>query len=53
MIKNTAPSGFINECVWFDDVNKRTRPWFAWANTMFGELIMHLSEKYPELIFKS
>jgi Metal-independent alpha-mannosidase (GH125) len=29
-----------------------TRPWFAWANTLFGDLILKLSRERPWLIFE-
>ncbi|MGB2663333.1 MAG: glycoside hydrolase family 125 protein [Candidatus Acidiferrum sp.] len=32
-----------------DDPAKFTRTWFAWANTWFGELIVKLNEKWPNL----
>ena len=33
-----------------DNPNKFTRPWFAWANTIFGELILNTYEKRPHLL---
>ena len=32
----------MHEAVWKDDPAKFTRIWFAWANTLFGELILDL-----------
>ena len=33
-----------------DDASKYSRPWFAWANTLFGELIIKLRAEHPELL---
>jgi uncharacterized protein len=38
--KTHAGTGFIHEAFNKDDPDKFTRPWFAWANTLFGELIL-------------
>ena len=37
-----AGTGFIHESFHKDDPKDYTRPWFAWANTLFGELIIKL-----------
>jgi meiotically up-regulated gene 157 (Mug157) protein len=43
MIKETqADTGFIHESFNRDDPKQYTRSWFAWANTIFGELILKL-----------
>lgn len=43
MIKRThAGTGFMHESFNPDDPAKFTRKWFAWANTLFGELIVKL-----------
>ncbi|HKO13492.1 MAG TPA: glycoside hydrolase family 125 protein, partial [Acidobacteriaceae bacterium] len=51
MLKNgSAGSGFVHESYFKDDPGKFTRAWFAWANTLFGELIASLAETHPELL---
>jgi meiotically up-regulated gene 157 (Mug157) protein len=47
-----AGTGFMHEAFWKDDAAKFTRPWFAWANTLFGELILKLHAERPELVRK-
>lgn len=43
MLLNTdAGTGFIHESFNKDDASNYTRAWFAWQNTLFGELILHL-----------
>lgn len=43
MLLNTDNSlGFIHESFHKDDPANFTRPWFAWQNTLFGELILKL-----------
>ena len=43
MIMNTdASTGFIHESFHKDDASEFTRAWFAWQNTLFGELIVKL-----------
>jgi meiotically up-regulated gene 157 (Mug157) protein len=51
MLKAThAGTGFMHESFDKDDASKFTRKWFAWANTMFGELILKVHESYPRLL---
>ena len=33
-----------------DDPAKFTRPWFAWANGLFGELILDTLKRKPALL---
>lgn len=43
MLMNTdAGTGFIHESFYKDDATDFTREWFAWQNSLFGELIIHL-----------
>ncbi len=42
LLKTDAGTGFMHESFNKDDPSKFTREWFAWANTLFGELILKL-----------
>ncbi len=49
----TAEKGFMHEAFQKDDPSKFTRAWFAWANTLFGELILRLDEERPGILRRS
>lgn len=50
-LKNThANTGFMHESFDKDDATKFTRKWFAWANTLFGELILKVEKERPHLL---
>lgn len=51
MLKNSsAGSGFMHESFDCNDAMKFTRSWFAWANSLFGELVASVVEKHPSLL---
>jgi meiotically up-regulated gene 157 (Mug157) protein len=51
MIKlSSASTGFIHESYFKSDPKNFTRSWFAWANTLFGELIITVARTHPELL---
>ncbi len=45
-----AGTGFMHESFDKDDPSKFTRKWFAWANTMFGELVLKVHAARPALL---
>ncbi len=45
-----ANTGFMHESFHKDDPKNFTRPWFAWANTLFGELLWKTYQEHPELL---
>ena len=47
---SSAGTGFIHESYFKDDPKRFTRAWFAWANTLFGELIAHLAQTQPDIL---
>lgn len=51
MLRDTdGGTGFIHEAFDQDDPSKFTRDWFAWANGLFGEMIVHLADTRPRLL---
>jgi meiotically up-regulated gene 157 (Mug157) protein len=50
-LKSThAGAGFMHESFNKDNPADFTRKWFAWANTLFGELIIKTHKYYPEIL---
>ncbi|MFO8174991.1 MAG: glycoside hydrolase family 125 protein [Longimicrobiales bacterium] len=43
-------TGFMHESFHQDDPNRFTRNWFAWANTLFGELVLKVYRERPHLL---
>ncbi len=50
LTRTHAGTGFIHESFSVDDPKDYSRSWFAWANTLFGELIVHLFDTKPYLL---
>jgi len=42
LVNTDAGTGFMHESFHKDNPVNYTRPWFAWANTLFGELVLKL-----------
>ncbi len=54
MLKTThAGLGFMHESFNKDNPADFSRSWFAWANTLFGELTIKVYEEYPDLLQQS
>lgn len=50
LVSTDADTGFMHESFDVDNPKQFTRSWFAWANTLFGELILKLYNERPELL---
>jgi meiotically up-regulated gene 157 (Mug157) protein len=54
MLKRThANTGFMHEAFNKNNPADYTRDWFAWANTLFGELIVKLHDERPQLLART
>jgi meiotically up-regulated gene 157 (Mug157) protein len=45
-----AGTGFMHESFHKDDATKFTRKWFAWANTLFGEMMLKVMAGRPQIL---
>lgn len=50
VVQTTSKLGLMHESVnaWNDSIY--TRPWFAWANAVFGQAIIHISRHFPSIL---
>lgn len=48
--KSHGDTGFMHESFHKDDPKKFTRSWFAWANTLFGELLLKTYQQKKHLL---
>lgn len=48
--KSNAGTGFMHESFHKNDVKNFTRKWFAWSNTLFGELVLKLYHEKRHLL---
>lgn len=50
LVATHAGTGFMHEAFDQDDPGRFTRKWFAWANTLFGELVLKVRAERPHLL---
>jgi meiotically up-regulated gene 157 (Mug157) protein len=48
--KTHAGTFYMHESVDVDNEHHFTRHWFAWVNSLFGELILNIQDKTPDLL---
>lgn len=53
ILENTSGLGLVHESIDIYNSTVYTRPWFAWANSYFAEMVLDLAERKPELIFRN
>ena len=48
--KTHAETYFMHESINVDNPKDYTRPWFCWVNSLFGELILVIAKRYPDIL---
>lgn len=48
--RSTAGTSFMHESFNMDDATKYSRRWFAWANNLFGEMILNIFSERTQLL---
>ena len=52
LLESSAGSGLLHESFFVDDPRQFTRPWFAWVNGLFGDLVNRLIDTRPWLVLR-
>ena len=50
LMDTNAGTGFMHESFDANNPGNYTRPWFAWCNSLFGELVVRVAASHPEVL---
>lgn len=51
LVRNSSLLGLVHESINVNDINEYTRSWFAWANSVFAQMILKIAAEKPYIIF--
>jgi meiotically up-regulated gene 157 (Mug157) protein len=51
LVRNSSLHGLIHESINVANIKAYTRPWFAWANSVFAQTVLKIAAERPHLIF--
>jgi len=53
LMDTNAGTGFMHESFDASNPSIYTRPWFAWCNSLFGDLVVRVAETHPEILARA
>ncbi|PWY87525.1 hypothetical protein BO70DRAFT_310768 [Aspergillus heteromorphus CBS 117.55] len=51
LVRNSSLLGLVHESINVNNIKDYTRPWFAWANSVFAQTILKVAAENPDIIF--
>ena len=51
LVRNSSLLGLVHESINVNNIKDYSRPWFAWANSVFAQTILKIANERPALIF--
>ncbi|KAL4916576.1 hypothetical protein BDW62DRAFT_103487 [Aspergillus aurantiobrunneus] len=51
LVRDSSLLGLIHESIDVNNIRDYTRPWFAWANSVFAQTILKIAAERPHIVF--
>lgn len=51
LVRDSSLLGLVHESINVSNIKDYTRPWFAWANSVFAQTVLKIAAERPHLIF--
>lgn len=51
MVRDSSRLGLVHESIDVNNIHEYTRPWFAWANSVFAQTVLKIAAERPHIIF--